>query len=241
MNVVKSLVVMVVLSAAGCAKEPAQPPPNVDVPVANGTPDAGAIPIASASATSEAPALDGGGGGGANASAIASSPFPPTGEYKVTERLVSSDCQPKFTPPSEPWTVQVHAGAEKNYAKVNVPLSAIPPSNATGSSARSDVVIEPRKPIKSTYVPMPQCPSYSLTRTMEIAEASAKSFKLLITVEHGNAIMCSALHPSKCTTKVEQVYEVVHASCAAECTRGIVLRGAGDAGSTRLDVDCRCP
>lgn len=163
------------------------------------------------------------------------------GEYKVTERLVSSDCQPKFTPPSEPWTVQVQAGAEKNYAKVNVPLSAIPPSNATGSSARSDVVIEPRKPIKSTYVPMPQCPSYSLTRTMEIAEASAKSFKLLITVEHGNAIMCSALHPSKCTTKVEQVYEVVHASCAAECTRGIVFRGAGDAGATRLDVDCRCP
>ena len=164
---------------------------------------------------------------------------PPTGEYRVTPRVVSDDCQPPYRPPA-PWSAAVQAGAEAGHAKVNVPLVAIPPSNATSPIGRSDVMIEPKKSVKTTWVPMPQCSSYELTRTLDIVESSANGFKVALTVEHGDSMRCSSTPPMKCTTKIEQSYELVKAACPAECTRGVVFRARGEGGAP-MDVDCRCP
>ncbi len=198
---------------------------------------------ATASPSSPPPADD-----GAQTAQDAGSPYPPTGEYTVTERVVSDDCRPAYKPP-EPWTASVQAGAERKYAKVNVPLVGIPSSNAR-TNDRSDAVIEPRKTVKETVVPFPACKAYTVTRSLDIVEASSKGFKIAVTVEHGDASQCSSTQPpSKCTTKVEQSYALTRAVCAAECTRGFVfhVRDGGapgtmdGGGSAPMEADCRCP
>jgi hypothetical protein len=173
--------------------------------------------------------------------ADAGSGYPPTGEYEITSRVVSDDCPHKYVPPSAPWRSLVQAAAEGKHAKVNVPLAAVPPSNDTRAMNRSDVIIEPRRQMKSTEIPMPACSSYARTRTMDVVESGPNGFTIAISVAYGDAIKCSSLPPSKCTTKVEHVYKLVNARCPAECTRGLVFR-RGDGGPTGdVDVDCRCP
>ena len=172
----------------------------------------------------------------ANADAAAESRHPPTGTYEVTARVVSDNCRPKYRSP-EPWKTVVQASAEGEIAKVNIFLSAIPPSNATSAHERSDLSVEPRRETTRTTTPMPACPSYTSAQTMTITEAGPQGFTVAITVQHGDGKACSSLPPSKCTTRVEHVYRVIEALCPARCTRGLVF-GRGIGGP---NVDCRCP
>lgn len=223
------LVVCALAGIVGCANEGARRPTQLEIrAVEGGAPTAvsPAVAVARPTASTEPP--------------DAGSPYPPTGEYSVTARVVSDDCRPAYQAPASPWSVVVQAGAERGHAKVNVPLAAVPPSSATATHARSDAVIAPRKPVSGTSVPMPACPSYTRKRTVEVVDASSTRFTIAITVEHGDATACSGLWPSKCTTKVEQTFELARAFCPAECTRGLVFRG-GDGGAPAADVDCRCP
>lgn len=223
------LVVCAVFGIAGCANEGARRPTSVEIGAVEGGAPTAVSPSVSAprSAASTEPT-------------DAGSPYPPTGEYSVTARVVSDDCRPAYQPPTAAWSAVVQAGAERGYAKVNVPLSAVPPSSAVATNARSDAVIAPRKAVTGTTTPSPACPGYTRKRTVEVVGASSARFTIAITVEHGDASACSGVGPSKCTTKVEQSFELARAFCPAECTRGIVFR-RGDGGAPSADVDCRCP
>jgi len=226
---------IVLAALLACTPEAAPPrPPLVDL----GSADSGARPSiaeADASASTEAPKVPADAG---------TSPYPPTGSYAITTRVISDDCRPKYTPPA-PWDAIVQAGAERGVAKVNLLLSAIPPSNATSSSARSDLSVEPRRPTKRTSTPLPACASYTTAQTLEIVESGPAGFTVAISVEYGDASKCGGALPSKCTTKVEHVYKLVRSLCPAECTRGLVFRrpdaGAAMSGAGDAEADCRCP
>jgi len=221
------------VAIGACAPETPPKPATVDVGAANAAP--GIAVSDAAPPTTTAP--DAG-----------ASLYPPSGRYQVSVKVISDDCQMKYKPP-QPWETIVQAGAEQRkdrtwYFKLNIALSAIPPSNATHSSARSDFVIQPKKPAnKQTATPLPQCSSYQVTRTMEVTQHDNQGFTVAITVEHGDSIMCSSLQPSKCTTKIEQEYKVTENVCPAECTRGLSIKhlDGGLTDPSKIEADCRCP
>src|SRR5262245_49719778 len=77
------------------------------------------------------------------------SPFPPTGSYEVSVRVLADDCTPAYVAPAT-WRQQVFAAAENGAGKVNIPLSAVPPSTSTRASARSDFRMEAGYSVKRT-------------------------------------------------------------------------------------------
>lgn len=149
----------------------------------------------------------------------------------------------KYAPP-KPWEERVFAGAKGNQAKANIRMVAIPPSNATDGPAtnRSDVVFEPPRPWKATFMPLRQCPTYTTAVSSEVKAADPRGFTVVMTVEHGEANGCSAQPPSTCTTKIERRYALVKHLCKPECTFGVKAPASAgaEAASAPAEVDCRC-
>lgn len=180
------VVVTAALVTMGCTRDPAHAP----------------------AATIDVTALDGSAGAVVATSDDAGAPVvPASGEYEVTEKVLADDCRPEFKA-LEPWraTVQASASAEKGEARVNIPLIGIPPLGARSGRDRMDVWIAPRRVAKAQVVPLAQCFSYVVTRSVEITEASARGFTVMVTVEHGDSMKCSSIQPAHCTTRVEQRY-----------------------------------
>lgn len=169
---------------------------------------------------------------------------PPSAVYEVTVKVVADDCAPKYTAPA-PWRVRVDGKAEGEVAKVNVPLSAMPPRSDTATAQRSDFVVVPATPVTQK----PSSPVCGMgERTIEVRGASREGFTLAITsVFPARPDGCDAAVPEKCTTKIEQVYRVVEFLCAAECYAGQKPRPPKADGTgyrideDRLTVDCKCP
>ncbi|MBL9100778.1 MAG: hypothetical protein JNL82_07465 [Myxococcales bacterium] len=169
---------------------------------------------------------------------------PPSGLYEVTTRVVADDCTPKYTPPAATTRVRVDARAEGERARVNVPLSGLPPARSAGAAMRSDFVVVPATPVKEGLGD--GCgPSM---REFVATAASREGFTLAITSTFGrrNEACDAAAVPQQCTTTIEQAYRVVSFECAAECHAGQKARPPREDGTQwapdeRVMVDCRCP
>lgn len=165
---------------------------------------------------------------------------PPTGNYEITTRIVSDTCTPAYVAP-EPWRGFVQSAAEKDVAKLNIGLMAVPPSSDTRLSARSDFRLRMSEPVRHTFSP-PDCAGYTAERSFEISDANKDGFKLTITVTHGDPGTCAPTFPSNCMTKVEQSFRAVEPMCRAECTRGARLTDptVADLSAQTWTVDCKC-
>jgi hypothetical protein len=237
----QALVVVVPLALVACTRESPSPSPTPS-PSPSPSPSA-EVRGASASATASSPSSLDEGAAGEDAALAAPTNAPPTGDYRVEVTVVSEDCAVKYKPPA-PWNERVFAGAKGKNAKANVRMVAIPPSSATDGppTNRSDVVFEPRKPWKSSFMPLRQCPTYATAVTAEVKAADTTGFTVVMTVEHGDSSACPGPQPSKCTTKIERKYTLTRMLCKPECTAGILPRAGTfpmDA-APEPDVDCRC-
>jgi hypothetical protein len=219
-----SIVCSIITVTIGCERASEAPPastaPVVVAPVDAAAP--GTLPPPSASAPSGSPK-----------SAV--SPYPPTGLYEITTKLVSDTCNLGLVAPA-PATLLVQSGAEKNVAKVNVPLPALSKDGArTNAMNRSDVMIEPRRPFKVTTTPRQGCADYKVVRSLEILEVSHDRFKISSSEARGDAAPCAPNEPSKCETRSETTFTLVKAYCEANC----VMEGTPRDGGP--EPKCICP
>lgn len=165
------------------------------------------------------------------------SDLPPTGVYEVTARVVADTCSPAYRPPA-PWRRFVAVAGEKDVAKANVPLSAIPPSSDARTAARSDLLLRPRTPLAHRFAP-PDCRGYTADRRFEVTGHSPDGFTVAISVTHGDAGACAPTFPANCTTEVEHRYALVESQCPASCYRGARPDPASE-DPERMLVDCDC-
>lgn len=169
------------------------------------------------------------------------SPFPATGMYDVSMRVLADDCTPAYVAPA-PWRQQVFAAAENGSAKVNVPLSAVPPSTSKRSAARSDFVMKADYTVRRTMQPAGGCEDLAIDYVYTLQRFSPAGFELVVDVAYGDADACAATTPTSCSTKVQYDYTLVESQCPAECTRGSrpTPRASID-DETPLAIDCGCP
>lgn len=169
------------------------------------------------------------------------SPFPPTGSYDVSMRVLADDCSPAYVAPPS-WRQQVFAAAENGAGKVNIPLSAVPPSTSTRSSARSDFLMETGYTVRRQMKPAGGCDALAIDYVYTVQKMSPAGFELVVDVEYGDAGACAATTPTSCSTKVQYDYALVESQCAAECTRGSLPTPRASIHDDKdANVDCRCP
>jgi hypothetical protein len=168
------------------------------------------------------------------------SDVPPTGIYEVSVHVKADDCSPAYAAPA-PWRTRVLAQAEGDVAKVNLPLSAIPPSTKTTSSARSDFRLDPGYEVARKHTPVPSCTDFSIDYVYSLMDVARDGFALSVEAKYGAAGPCPVPEPTACTTQVQYDYELVERECAAECTYGErPAPAAGKATIGNWEVDCRC-
>jgi len=134
---------------------------------------------------------------------------PPSGDYTVTVRVIADDCEARYVPP-EPWQAEVHRQERKGKVVVNVPLSALPPSNSTNIEAQSNIVLVPPEPQTRERPRGTHPPCLEQEHVIEPTAVSSSGFTLRITAKFGERTpMCKPSLPQHCTTTIEQVFRRV--------------------------------
>lgn len=176
-----------------------------------------------------------------SATGLEHSTFAPSGLYDISTRVLADDCSPAYAPPAT-WRERVFTAAEDGHAKVNLPLSGLPPQGLTRATARSDFSLEPGFSRTDRMKPVRDCDAFTIDYAYTLQRPSSKGFELVVDVTYGDPGSCKTTSPTSCTTKVQYDYVLATAECAAECTRGVrpAKTGVSD-GPVEWLVDCRCP
>jgi hypothetical protein len=133
--------------------------------------------------------------------------LPPTGEYDVIARIVADDCATKEPVPQRMKLLVLGRAYSDGRIGANMPMP---------EGARSDVGIEPRRPVTGKLHPDRACPGYTIERTVEITAATHDMIRLLRTDTKGDPSVCGK-PGTACATKTEFTYGLVKELCAAGC------------------------